>query len=81
MAEQMEKAYCSQCNRTMNIDQFYLSKRVDEYPGGILPKCKKCFTMHINNWEPSTFIPLLEIIDVPYVPAEWNVLLDRWKRP
>ena len=78
MAEQMEKAYCSQCNRTMNIDQFYLSKRVDEYPGGVLPKCKKCFTMHINNWEPSTFIPLLEIIDVPYVPAEWNVLLDRY---
>lgn len=78
MAEQMEKAYCEQCNRTMNIDQFYLSRRMDEYPGGILPKCKKCFTMHINNWEPSTYIPLLKIIDVPYVPAEWDVLLERY---
>lgn len=39
--------------------------------------CKGCLTMHINNWEPDTFLWLLEKFDVPYIEAEWNVLRDR----
>ena len=39
--------------------------------------CKGCLTMHINNWEPDTFLWLLEKMDVPYIPEEWNVLRDR----
>lgn len=78
MAEVMEKRTCTVCGRHMNIDQFYQSKNVERFVGGYLPKCKKCFTMHINNWEPTTFIPLLEIIDIPYIPSEWNALLERY---
>ena len=33
--------------------------------------------MHINNFEPDTFLWLLEKFDVPYIEAEWNVLRDR----
>ena len=39
--------------------------------------CKSCLTMHINNFEPDTFLWLLEKFDVPYIPAEWNILRDR----
>ena len=39
--------------------------------------CKKCLTMHIDNFDPSTFLWLCEKLDVPYIEAEWNVLRDR----
>ena len=39
--------------------------------------CKSCLTMHINNFEPETFLWLLEKFDVPYIESEWNVLRDR----
>jgi hypothetical protein len=38
--------------------------------------CKKCMTLHINNFDESTFVWLLEKMDVPYVPGEWNRLRD-----
>ena len=34
--------------------------------------------MHVNNWEPSTFLNILEMIDVPYIETEWDTLLDRY---
>ena len=39
--------------------------------------CKACMTMHVNNWEPETFLWILEKFDVPYIPSEWNTLRDR----
>lgn len=39
--------------------------------------CKKCLTMHIDNFNPDTFLWLLEKMDVPYVAEEWNILRDR----
>ena len=33
--------------------------------------------MHINNWEPDTYLWLLEKFDVPYIESEWNILRDR----
>ena len=38
--------------------------------------CKACLTLHINNFEPDTFLWLLEKFDVPYIEAEWNTLRD-----
>ena len=34
--------------------------------------CKKCLTMHIDNFDESTYLWLLEKMDVPYVPEEWK---------
>ena len=59
------QAYCKTCNRVMDIDKFYLSNNLDKYPEGVLDECKKCFTRHVDNWEPKTFIPLLKEVDVP----------------
>lgn len=68
--------YCEKCNRTMNADQFYTSNDLEKYPnGGKLNQCKKCITMHVDNWNSETYVWILKEIDVPYVPEEWNKLL------
>ena len=33
--------------------------------------------MHVDNYDPSTFLWILQDMDVPYVQAEWNTLRDR----
>lgn len=33
--------------------------------------------MHIDNFDESTYLWLLEKMDVPYLPAEWNILRDK----
>ena len=69
MAEQL---YCQKCRKTMADTNFYMYK-----DGSKAELCKGCLTMHINNFEPDTFLWLLEKFDVPYIEAEWNVLRDR----
>lgn len=74
-----EQGYCKTCNRTMDENQFYLSKRIDKYPpNGKMPECKKCLTRHVDNWNPETFLWILEEIDVPYIEEEWTTLVGRY---
>ena len=63
---------CQKCGKSMDEGQFYTYK-----DGRKTELCKKCLTLHIDNFDPSTFLWLLQKIDVPYVPEEWNVLRDR----
>ena len=70
-----ESFYCEKCNRTMNADQFYGSNNTDKYPEGKLHKCKKCTTMHVDNFNPDSYLWILQECDVPYVSEEWNKLL------
>ena len=75
----MAEYYCEKCNKTMNADQFYTSNNLEKYPSdGKLTQCKKCLTMHVDNWEPNTYLWILQEIDVPYVPDEWNKLLAKY---
>ena len=67
-----EMRYCSKCRKTMADSNFYQYK-----DGTKCELCKTCLTLHINNFEPDTFLWLLEKFDVPYIEAEWNVLRDR----
>ena len=64
--------YCQKCHKTMNDTQFYTYKNGDK-----TEMCKNCLTLHVNNFAPDTFLWLLEKMDVPYIPSEWNVLRDR----
>jgi hypothetical protein len=34
--------------------------------------------MHVDNWDPSTFIPILQEIDVPYIKEQWDHLLEKF---
>ena len=71
--------YCEKCGRTMDSSQFYVSNRLDRYPnGGVLPQCKKCLTLHVNNWYPETYLWILEEINVPYIKEQWDKLLEKY---
>ena len=63
---------CQKCGKVMDEGQFYTYKN-----GTKTELCKKCLTMHIDNFDESTYLWLLEKMDVPYVPAEWNSLRDK----
>ena len=69
----MASKQCIKCNKTMDENtQFYTYKNGDK-----TAMCKKCLTMHIDNFNPETYLWLLQDMDVPYVEAEWKVLRDR----
>ena len=70
-----DKFYCKNCNSTKSADNFYLSNNLDKYPEGKVDLCKKCMTLHVDNWDPQTYLWILQEIDVPYIPEEWNKLL------
>jgi hypothetical protein len=75
----MADYYCEKCNRTMNAESFYTSNNLTKYPNdGKLSQCKKCLTMHVDNWNPETYLWILQEIDVPYVPDEWYKLLQKY---
>lgn len=63
---------CQKCGKVLDEGQFYTYK-----DGSKTELCKKCLTMHIDNFDESTYLWLLEKMDVPYVPGEWNSLRDK----
>lgn len=63
---------CDKCGKTMDEGQFYTYK-----DGRKTELCKKCLTLHIDNFDDTTYVWLLQKMDVPYVPEEWNVLRDK----
>ena len=56
----------------MDEKQFYTYK-----DGRKTEMCKQCLTMHVDNFNSDTFLWLLEKMDVPYIPGEWNILRDK----
>lgn len=68
----MARKICSNCKREMEDTNFYTFKN-----GQKVDKCKACLTMHIDNFDPKTYLWILQMMDVPYVPEEWNVLRDK----
>jgi len=34
----------------------------------------------VDNWDPKTYLHILEEIDVPYIEEEWTTLLDRYAK-
>ena len=64
---------CLKCGKAMDEEkQFY--KRRD---GSRMDLCKKCLTMHVDNFNPDTFTWILKEMDFPYVPAEWNIIRNK----
>lgn len=76
-----EHLFCEKCGRTLPSTEFYSSNNLEKYPnGGKLRTCKKCTTMHVDNWDPETFKPILKELDVPYIKEEWDKLLERYSK-
>ena len=68
----MARKICAKCQRDMDDTNFYTYKNGDKHK-----LCKACLTMHIDNFNPDTFLYILQEMDVPYIPEEWNILRDR----
>ena len=67
----MAQCFCNKCNKSMEDVNFYTYK-----DGRKTELCKKCLTMHINMFDEESFLWLLEKMDLPYIPEEWNKLRD-----
>lgn len=68
----MATRYCERCRQTMKDNNFYTSNNREKYPDGKLNLCKNCITAHVNNFEPETYLWILQECDVPYIPDKWN---------
>ena len=66
------RCVCQRCGKKMGSINFYTYR-----DGSKCEICKPCLTAHIDNFDPDTFIWVLEKIDVPYVPVEWNIIRDK----
>lgn len=75
-----EKIFCEKCRKALNETEFYASNNLEKYPTGRIPICKKCLTMHVNNWEPDTYLWILQEADVPYVPEQWYKLMEKYAK-
>ena len=63
----------------MKGSEFYGSNNKEKYPeDGKLNLCKKCVSAHVDSWDSSTYTWILQELDVPYVPDEWNKLLLKY---
>jgi hypothetical protein len=51
---------------------------MEKYPQGKLHQCKKCVSLHVDNFNPDTYLWILQECDVPYVKDEWNNLLMKY---
>ena len=70
------QVYCEKCHKTMSEDNFYTLK-----DGTKAPLCKKCLTMHIDNFDEETYLWVLQMLDLPYVPIEWNKIRKKaWEK-
>ena len=78
MADTPEQIFCEKCKRTISSKEFYGSNNLEKYPDGKVHICKKCMTMHVDNWDPNTFLWILQECDVPYIPDVWNKTLAKY---
>ena len=68
----MAKKTCQKCGRTMEEVKFYSYRN-----GEKTEMCKQCLTMHVDNFDPDTFLWILQKLDAPWVPIFWNKIRDR----
>lgn len=64
--------YCKKCGRQLKDTEFYTSRDKEK-----LDTCKKCLTMHIDNFDPETFTWILQLVDIPFVPNEWEIIREK----
>lgn len=72
--------YCEKCHKTKQEKDFYGSNNLEKYPTGKLNICKSCISLHVDNWNPDTYLWILEECDVPYIPSEWTGLMQKYAK-
>lgn len=75
----MAQRRCTKCGRLLADTDFYTSNNIERFPpDGKMAECKKCWSMHVDNWDPDTYKPLLEQLDIPYIKSVWDQLLEKF---
>lgn len=72
MAEKKPKRKCKKCGQELAEVNFYKKRN-----GEFVDICKKCLTMHVNNFDESTYLWILEELDFPYVEHLWQSHRDK----
>lgn len=67
-----EQRYCSKCRKTMADVNFYTYR-----DGTKCELCKSCLTMHLNNYDESSYLWILQKFDVPYIESEWKASREK----
>ena len=80
MADTKDRIFCPKCGKALAITEFYNSNNIEKYPNKKLNQCKKCLTMHVDNWNPDSYLWILQEADVPYIPDEWNRLMASYAK-
>jgi late competence protein required for DNA uptake (superfamily II DNA/RNA helicase) len=68
----MAKYHCQKCNKELEEINFYKYR-----DGQYVEFCKKCLTLHVDVFNPDTFLWILEKMDVPYIPQEWEIVIEK----
>lgn len=74
MTDLTEKITCANCHRDFKRSDFYLDKNSNP-----MKKCKKCMALMIDVNSRSTVMNIMEEIDIPFIPAEWDALRERYE--
>lgn len=61
----MANIICQKCGKSLAEGKFYTCKN-----GEKTKLCKDCLTMHIDNFNPETYLWILQEVDVPYIEEE-----------
>lgn len=64
--------YCEKCHKTMASSNFYTHKDGTKHE-----LCKPCLTLHVDNFNPETYLWILKSFDVPYVEREWVAIREK----
>ncbi len=72
--------YCEKCHKSKPEKDFYGSNNLEKYPNGKLTVCKSCISLHVDNWNPDTYTPILKDCDVPYVPSDGTQLMQKYAK-
>lgn len=80
MADTNDRIFCPKCGKALAATEFYNSNNIEKYPNRKLNQCKKCLTMHVDNWNPDSYLWILQEADVPYIPDEWNKLMASYAK-
>lgn len=63
---------CMKCGKIKPDNKFYTYRSGDK-----VEMCKDCLTMHVDNFDPETYLWILEKMDVPYIEGEWNAIREK----
>ena len=62
---------CPKCHRVLPISDYFTFKDKQLYTG----MCKSCVYKRMDVNDLSTFLPFMELFDIPYIESQWNRLI------